>query len=126
MRWWEQFMGNHSQQSIDVLERLRRAANLGKAKAKAHAKAAAAMPAPNAPSKKRTSDVASVAGSAQPGGALALQDVDADMSDGTALLSAVPAKKSRGRKPSLITSEKWSGGHHAASSSCGPASRSQR
>ena len=126
MRWWEKFMANHSQQSIDVLERLRRAANFGKAKAKAQAKSAADTPAPNAQSKKRTSDVASVAGSAQPGVALALQDIDADMSDGTALLSAAPAKKSRGRKPSLTTSEMWSGGHHAAGTAGGPAPRPQR
>ena len=126
MRWWEQFMGNHTQQSIDVLDRLRRAANFGKAKAKAQAKAAAAMPAPSIPGKKRASDDASVADSAQPSVTLALQDADADMSDGTALISAVPTKKSRTRKPSLTTSEKWSGGHHAGSSSCGPASRSQR
>ena len=126
MRWWEQFMGNQTQQSIDVLDRLRRAASFGKAKAKAQAKAAAAMPAPSVPGKKRASDVASVADSAQPGVTLALQDADADMSDGTALISAVLTKKSRTRKPSLTTSEKWSGGHHAGSSSCGPASRSQR
>ena len=117
-------MGNHTQQSIDVLERLRRAANLGKAKAQA--KAAAAMPAPAAPGKKRSSEDASAAGSAQPGVTLALQDADADMSDCIALISAAPTKKDRMRKPNLTTSEKWSGGHHVATSSCGPATRSQR
>ena len=126
MRWWEQFMGNYSQQSIDVLDRLRRAANFGRAKAKAQAKAAAPMQAPCVPGKKRAPDDASAAGSAQPGVTLALQDADATMSDGTAAISAVPTKKSRTRKPSLTTSEKWGGGHHAGSSSCGPASRSQR
>ena len=121
MSWWEQFMGNHTQQSIDVMERLRRAANIGKAKAKAQAKAAASMPA-----KKRSSEDASAAGSAQPGITLALQDADADMSDGTALISAAPTKKGRTRKPSFTTSEMWSGGHGVASSSCGHATRSQR
>ena len=126
MHWWEQFMGNHTHQCIDVMERLRHAANIGKAKAKAQAKAAAAMPAPAAPAKKRSSDDASAVDSAQPGITLALQDADADMSDGTALISAAPTKKGRTRKPSLTTSEMWSGENGKASSSCGPASRSQR